>query len=261
MKASLWLKRALAGAGILVLCVAVVVIGIIGVALMARQAAGRGSAYAALPTPTPAYNVVITPTCDAPGKPACPTPDPGWIALASAAPNDVLAAMKQTWIFHIDLNDGGDHIQDLSHLGAPILVRGLAPAGKTIPGFYVLPIMNARGDITDIGQFELNAAHAALRFVAVTSFDGRYPVVRQSSSAAITAVRVQRHVALKSGAQPFLVFFPINGDDLRTGKVVWKAGGLWPGEPLWLIPGADGQNYIFGNDGKVYAEGELPMSM
>ena len=35
--------------------------------------------------------------------------------------------MKQTWIFNIDLSDGGDHINDLSHLGTPLLVRGLAP--------------------------------------------------------------------------------------------------------------------------------------
>jgi hypothetical protein len=26
------------------------------------------------------------------------------------------------------------------------------------------------------------------------------------------------------------------------------------------VPGSDGQNYLFGNDGKVYAEREIPMS-
>ncbi|HKT37585.1 MAG TPA: hypothetical protein VJR48_04390, partial [Ktedonobacterales bacterium] len=168
--------------------------------------------------------------------------------------------MKQTWIFNIDLSDGGDHIHDLSHLGTPLLVRGLAPQGIAIADYYVLPIMDAHGVITDIGEFELNVTHTALRFAATTSFDGRYPIVRQSPGAAITAVRVQRHVAMKPGTQPYLVFFPIDAYDLETGKVVWKAGGLWPGEPLWLVPGSDGQNYLYGNDGKVYAQREIPMS-
>ena len=169
--------------------------------------------------------------------------------------------MKQTWIFNIDLSDGGDHIHDLSHLGTPLLVRGLAPEGMTISDYYVLPIIDAHGAITDIGQFELNVAHTALRFAAITSLDGRYPIVRQTASAAIAAVRVQRRVTIRAGVQPYLVFFPIDAYDLETGKVVWKAGGLWPGEPLWLVPGSDGQNHLYGNDGKVYAEREIPMSV
>ena len=261
MKAAIRLRGILVGAGILALCVAVIVVGIVGVELTVHQAAaGRGNIYALLPTSTPAYSSVIVATCDAPGKPACPTPDPGWVPLASTSPGDVLAAMKQTWIFHIDLNDGGDHIQDLSHLGTPILVRGLAQEGMTNPDYYALPIMNARGAITDVGQFELNVNHTALRFVGISGFDGSHPIVRQSSIGAIDAVRTQRHVALKAGAHPYLVYVSINAGDLQTGKVVWTAGGLWPGNPLWLVPGADGTNYIFGNDGKVYAQHEIPMS-
>jgi hypothetical protein len=139
-------------------------------------------------------------------------------------------------------------------------VRGLAPKGMPISDYYVLPIMDAHGVITDIGQFELNVTHTALRLTAITSFDGRYPVVRQSPVAAITAVRVQCHVAMRAGTQPYLVFFAIDAYDLETGKVVWKAGGLWPGEPLWLVAGSDSQSYLYGNDGKVYSEREIPMS-
>jgi len=29
---------------------------------------------------------------------------------------------------------------------------------------------------------------------------------------------------------------------------------------LWLVLGSDGQNYLYGNDGHVYAEREIPMS-
>lgn len=261
MRAPIRLKAILTGAGILALAVGVVVVAFAGVEVFGHQAAVRSLRLATPgPTPTPSGRGVIQPTCGVPGKPACPTPDPGWIALASNSSGAVLAAIRQTWIFNIDLSDGGDHIHDLSHLGTPLLVRGLAPPGMTIADYYVLPIMDAHGFITDIGQFELNATHTALRFTAITSFDGRYPVVRQSPSAAVTAVKVQRHVAMRANTQPYLVFFPIDAYDLETGKVVWKAGGLWPGEPLWLVPGSDGQNYLYGNDGKVYAQREIPMS-
>ena len=255
-------KRILVGVGILALCVGVVVVGVAGIALASYQAAAHnGHVALPQPTPTPSSYGVTTATCDAPGKPACPTPDPGWVQLASNSPSVVLAAMKQTWIFHLDLSDDGDHIHDVSHLGTPVFVHGIAPKGVTIPDFYVLPFMDAHGVITDVGTFELNTQHSALRLQGISSFDGRYPIVRQTVSAAIAAVWSQRHVALKAHAQPYLIFFPIDAYDLETGKVVWNAGGLWPGGPLWLVPGSDGRNYIFGNDGKVYAESEIPMSV
>ncbi len=263
MRAPIQLKAILMGAGILALAVGVIVVAFAGIEVFSHQAAvrsGRLAAATAGPTPTPLRRDVSRPTCGVSGKPDCPTPDPGWITFTSTSPGAVLAAMKQTWIFQIDLNDGGDHIDDLSHLGTPFLVRGLAPQGATIADYYVLPIMDAHGVITDIGEFELNVTHTALRFAATTSFDGRFRIVRQTASAAITAVKVQRHVSMRAGTQPYLAFFPIDAYDLETGKVVWKAGGLWPGEPLWLVPGSDGQNYLFGNDDKVYAQREIPMS-
>ena len=168
--------------------------------------------------------------------------------------------MKQTWIFHLDLSDDGDHIHDVSHLGTPVFVHGIAPKGVTIPDFYVLPFMDAHGVITDVGTFELNTQHSALRLQGISSFDGRYPIVRQTSSAAIAALQLQRHVALKSAAKPYLVYLDIDATMLETGQAVWNAGG-GPMEPLWLLPGADGKVYVFGSDGKVYAESEIPMSV
>ncbi len=253
-------KRILVGAGILALCVGVIVVGVAGIALARYQAAAHNGHIALTqPTPTPSSYGVTTATCDAPGKPACPTPDPGWKPYNADTPGSILAAIKQTWIFHVDLNDGGDHVQDLSHLGAPFMVRGLGSVGKILPDYYVLAIMDTYGHITDVGMFEVNAAHTALHFAAITSHDERYPIVRQTSSAAIAALQLQRHEALKSAAKPYLVYLDIDATMLETGQAVWNAGG-GPMEPLWLLPGADGKVYVYGNDGKVYAESEIPLS-
>ena len=262
MRATRRLKTILTDAGILALAVAVVVVAIAGVEVFGHQAAIR-SEYLATPgpTPTPLRRDVSRPTCGVPGKPACPTPNPGWVSLASTAPGAVLTAMKQTWIFNIDLNDGGDHINDLSHLGTPLLVRGLSPVGHTNPDFYALAIMDANGTVTDVGVFELNDDHTALRFTAISSVTPRYSVAQQASATAVAAVRNQRHVSSGPAASPYLIYISsINASDLETGTIVWHAGGLGAMDPLWLVPGSDGQNYIFGNDGKVYAQREIPMS-
>jgi hypothetical protein len=183
MRVKIQPKRILVGAGILALCAGVIVVGVAGIALASYQAAAHnGHVALPQPTPTPSSYGVTTPTCDAPGKPACPTPDPGWVQLASNSPSAVLAAIKQTWIFHLDLSDDGDHIHDVSHLGTPVFVHGIAPKGVTIPDFYVLPFMDAHGVITDVGTFELNTQHSALRLQGISSFDGRYPIVRQTVS-------------------------------------------------------------------------------
>jgi len=260
MKQALRSKRLLMSVGILALSIGVIVLGVAGVALAAGQMAARsGSVHTAQATPTLSSYGVTTPTCDAPGQPACPTPDPGWIPFTSTSPSALLAAMKQTWIFQIDLNDGGDHVQDLSHLGTPFLVRGLGSAGKTLPDYYVLPIMTATGFITDVGLFAVNDTHTALHFVATTSHNGHYPIVRQTANAAITALQRQRHMTLKASAKPYLVYLDMNIGDIETGQIVWNAGG-GPTEPVWLLPGSDDNAYIFGNDGKIYAQSEIPLS-
>lgn len=253
MKHALRSKRLLMSAGFLAL-------GVAGIALAAGQMAARsGPIHSAQATPTLSSYGVTTPTCDTTGKPACPTPDPGWIPFTSTSPSALLTAMKQTWIFQIDLNDGGDHVQDLSHLGTPFLVRGLGSAGKTLPDYYVLPIMTATWFITDVGLFVVNGPHTALHFVSTTSHDGHYPIVRQTANAAVTALQRQRHMTLKEAAKPYLVYLDINIVNIETGQIVWNAGGD-PTEPVWLLPGADGKNYIFGNDGKVYAQSEIPLN-
>jgi hypothetical protein len=68
--------------------------------------------------------------------------------------------------------------------------------------------------------------------------------------------QAQSHVRLESGARPYLIYAPIDYAAVATGK--WNGGGAW-GTPLWLVPGADGQNRVVADDGKVYLPAQLPL--
>ncbi len=201
-------------------------------------------------------------TCGGSGQPACQFQGPGWIPLASDQPADVLTAMKSISLFHMNLNDNGDHIHDLSHLGTPLLVLALQPVGAHVSDYYVLPVLNTAGATSDVLEYELNADHSALRFVTVVSYMKPFAngIVRFSAAQASAAVQTQRHIAAKAGAQLYLVFFPTNASARQSGNVVWNGGGDAPDNPIWLIPGEDDVNYVLGNDGKVYAQKDLPIS-
>jgi hypothetical protein len=102
------------------------------------SASGAGNGSLLSPTQMPNRGTT-QPTCDAPGKPACPA-ILTWIPLKSQAPGDILAAVRQSTLFNVDRSGGGDYISDLSHLGTPVFVHGLsAPGGPVEPDFYVIP--------------------------------------------------------------------------------------------------------------------------
>lgn len=138
----------------------------------------------------------------------------------------------------------------------------MQPVGAHVSDYYVLPILDTAGATSDVLEYQLNADHSALRFVTVVSYLKPFVngIVRFSSVQATAAIQTQRHVMAKAGAQPYLVFFPTNAAARQDGTVVWNGGGDAPDDPIWMIPGGDGVNYVLGNDGKVYAQKDLPIS-
>lgn len=220
-------------------------------------ATGNGQATSTL-TSSGSYT-----TCGGSGQSACQVQGPGWIPLVSEQPADVLTAMKSISLFHMNLNDNGDHIHDLSHLGTPLLVRALQPVGAKVSDYYVLPVLNTAGATSDVLEYELNTERSALRFVTVVSYMKPFAngIVQFSAAQASSAIQTQRRVIAKAGAQPYLVFFPTNASARQDGTVIWNGGGDAPDNPIWMIPGEDGVNYLLGNDGKVYAQKDLPISV
>lgn len=182
----------------------------------------------------------------------------GWIRLASHSPADILAAARQSPLLQTGSSDGGDHPTDFSRLGTPVLVRALRTAQfGAMPDFYVVPVLNAAGQTTDAVELQLDAGHTAVNVIAVVTYTQPRPAGRVASlapSAALAAVSSQHHVALRASAQPTLVYIPM---DTSAGQV-WTAGGASPVDPVWMVPGADGQSHVVGSDGKAYYLRDLP---
>jgi hypothetical protein len=192
----------------------------------------------------------------------------GWIPLRSQAPADILAAARSGALLHDSQAGDGDGPHDLTHLGTPILVRALVPVGITTsqaPDFYVVPILNAAGATTDAVELALNPARTAVQEIAIITYsapraNGAIAQARQDQ--AVQIVAKERHVALQSGGQPYLIYFMVAAPDpsIPGDPPLWSGGGALPADPIWLIPATDGQSYLAGDDGAVYAESQLPFA-
>ncbi len=210
-----------------------------------------------------AGNGPSTPTCGAPGLAACPA-SLRWIPLKSESPADIIAAARKSPLFNVDRSGNGDYVKDLSHLGTPVLVHALhAPNGIALPDCFVIPVHDGSGATMAAAELELNPSRSAILVMAIVTYTHPHPhdtIPRMSEAAALSAVAAQHHTSLHSSAQPELVYFPINAYAQATGKIVWVSGGEYPADPIWLVPGADGQDHIVGGDGHVYYLKDLPIA-
>jgi hypothetical protein len=193
----------------------------------------------------------------------------GWIPLRSQAPADILAAARSGALLHDSQAGDGDGPHDLTRLGTPNLVRALRPAGVSTsqaPDFYVVPILNAEGAATDAVELALNPARSAVQEIAIITYSsprvgGAIAEVPQDQ--AVQMFVKQRHAALRSGTQPYLIYFMVASPDptTLTDPPLWSGGGALPADPIWLIPAADGQSYLAGDNGEVYVENQLPFAV
>ncbi len=187
----------------------------------------------------------------------------GWIPLSSNSSSAIIVAARKSMLFNVNRKGNGDYLKDLSHLETPILVRALqAPGSIVMPDYYIIPIDNAAGQVVGAAQLELNASHTSVQVTSIATYTSPHPhgqISLVAKSAALTDLSNQRRVALRSGAQPQLVYIPIDASALETGQVIWNGGGTSPTDPVWLIPGADGLNHIVGADGHAYDLSSVPV--
>ena len=144
-----------------------------------------------------------------------------------------------------------------------MLVLALHPAGSIVmPDYYIIPIDDTSGAIVGAAELALNPTHTAVQLTSIIArtpahAHGHMPYMAQSTAQADVAG--QQHVALKSGAQPSSSQSQLMRAHSETGQVTWTGGGLYPADPIWLIPGADGQNHIVGTDGRSYNMSSVPV--
>lgn len=190
-----------------------------------------------------------------------------WIPLVSKSPAAIIAAARKSALFTADRSGNGDYLKDLSHLENPIVVHAYQPApyrahGVAMPDYYVIPIDDASGAIVGAAELELNQPHNAIRVTAIVTYSSPRPhgrIAQISMAVATVDVSRQHHTRLKPNAAARLVYFPVDAYLQETGKIVWKGGGEYPADPIWLIPGADGKDHIVGTDGRVRYASELPI--
>lgn len=183
--------------------------------------------------------------------------------LKSTAAGDVVAAARQSALFR-NHQTAGDGAHDLSHLGAPVFVRALRPAGMDVsdaPDFYVIPVLDTTGATTDAAELELNPQHTAIHVIAIVSYNTPRPsgAIAQMRAEDAIALAARANVAPLRAAPPALVYFPADATAQQTGQIVWRAGGEFPADPLWLVTGGDGRSRVIGEDGAIYTLDQLPM--
>lgn len=204
------------------------------------------------------------------GGSASPAPADAWIPLRSQEPADILAAARGGALYR-EAQAGGDGARDLSRLGAPVLVLALHPAGASAtaadqaPDFYVVPVLNAAGAVTDAIELALNPTRSAAREIAIITYSAPRAsgsVAQLSSDQARKLVTSQRHVAPQAGVQPYLIYFALAAQSptSQSDQPGWGGGGALPADPIWLVPTAHGESYLAGDDSVVYTIAELPQA-
>jgi hypothetical protein len=214
---------------------------------------------------TPVNPLNLQHTCGFQGLPACPTNEQEWIPLRSTNPGDIIAAARTSRLFNINAAGNGD-TPSLSRLGIPQLVlafRANLAVGSDLD-YYLIPIQDTTGATLGVVMCQVNAGRTALSVVDIVQWAHSRPagqVTSISAQSAVAAVQARQNVALVAGGAPQLIYFPGSAMAQETGKLIWVSGGAQPYDPVWMVPGADGQEHIVGSDGQVYDASQLPAAL
>lgn len=186
----------------------------------------------------------------------------GWITITSDSPEAIIAAAHKTTLFNVNRSNGGDYL-DISHLEAPVYVQALHTAGSiSSPDYYIIPVDDTTGAMVGAAELALNPTHTAIQLTSIITYSSPRPHSQLSlveQSTALANLSTQKRISLRTGAQPQLIYVPIDSTALETGEITWDGGGLFPADPIWLIPGADGKDYVVGSDGHAYDMSSIPI--
>ena len=224
-------------------------------------------------TPTPTViskaQAIASARCGFAGKPACPTPDPGWVTLRSEAPADVLEAPEST-IMYQSARTSHDYIAwalSTGTLEQPVLVRPYVDGAQS-DTCWIIPVVSDLGYPEVFLDFVYDRPHHRLRagsFMAVSNnmfyTSHVFPYISATKAAAM--VWQARHVALIPGRSPELIyFFGVDHMALITGQAeAWTYGGDAAIDPMWRVPGADGHwYYVTLHDLRVRAAHDFSVS-
>ena len=185
------------------------------------------------------------------------------IAVPDDSPQAVKALLAAQPLYVTGLNATpipGDPV--LAH---PIRI-GAASDVNACP-HWLLPDYDAAGHLVALSDYVYDYPQRRARF-SITGrvfpdeprYSNPYPYL--SSEQAMALLKNARGVATLQQPAPELVFLPINiGVPEQPGPAWnWRGGGAAPSDPIWLLAGADGRDYLIGTDRRVYTLHDIPLS-
>jgi hypothetical protein len=198
---------------------------------------------------------------------------PQWVALPSTAPADVTTAARSTPLYQEIVASAQTELgKALANgtLGTPVLVHAYHPT-PGMPDVWVVPVLEGNDGSQHVVALLDFAYDAANRRIRATSFAGPFvpgdpeygqPFPRYTASAATSHFASARVATMAPTAQPELVYFPADLDKISgtNPTIHWTGGGQFADLAVWRIPAANGQDYLVGMDGRVYASGQLPLA-
>lgn len=246
------------------IAVTMVAVGIASQHLPTTAASGTGGGNGNRATPINPSS--LQHTCGYPGVPSCSTyTDQQWIPLRSTSPGDIIAAARTSRLFN-SVSSGNGDTPSLARLGIPQLVlafRANLTAGSNLD-YYLIPIQDTTDATLGVVMCQVNASRTAISVADIVQWAHSRPagqITSMSAQSAVAAVQTKHHVGLRVGAAPQFIYFPGSAMAQETGKLTWVSGGEQPYDPVWIVPGADGQQHIVGSDGQVYYASQLPAAL
>lgn len=130
---------------------------------------------------------------------------------------------------------------------------------------WLLPLHDSAGHLVALVDYVYDYPHKYVRFAyAGTIFPGdpRYsnPFPYLSAEQAKALLKSARGMDTKVDPAPELIFLPIDiGLPEQPGSAYnWRGGGAVPSDPIWLLAGVDGRDYLIGEDKRVYTLHDIP---
>ena len=130
---------------------------------------------------------------------------------------------------------------------------------------WLLPLYDSDGHLVSLADYVYDYPHKVVRFAEsgqIFPGEPRYsnPFPYLSSEQAIALLKQQRGVGTKADPAPEVVFLPIDvGLPEQPGPAWnWRGGGVVPSDPIWLLAGTDGRDYLVGTDKRVYTLHDIP---
>lgn len=132
---------------------------------------------------------------------------------------------------------------------------------------WMLPLYDVAGHLVAIADYVYDYPHKVVRFAdsgQIFPSEPRYsnPFPYLSAEQAIALLKQQRNVGTRAHPAPELVFLPLDvGLPGHPGPAWnWRGGGAAPSDPIWLLAGSDGRDYLIGTDKRVYTLHDIPLS-